>query len=191
LERITHTNARNKPCRPNSKTAKVRLSQTPKPPKHLKHNPKANIPSLPVGCVPNSISPGTYIANFTGTYEKPSDLLCAIAVTDDSLIKEMKSSCCASGSAIHADASGCYHWCKPQANDITGWADCISDHVYTETNFGQACNTPGELALKSALDQHEEAPAGTTSGGGRVGGGAGWKVGAIVFGVVALVQVLC
>ena len=143
-------------------------------------------PPLLVGCVPNSISPGTYIANFTGTYSKPADLLCAIAVTDDALLKKMDSVCCKG--PIKTDSSGCYHWCHPEAKDITDWATCIADNVYTDTNFGQACNSPGELALKSALDQHEEAPSGTTSGGGRLR--AGWKVGVLV-GVVALVQALC
>jgi len=140
--------------------------------------------------VPNSISPGTYIANFTGAYEKPADLLCAIAVTDDALIKKMDSACCKG--AVQTDSSGCYHWCHPDAKDITEWATCIADNVYIDTRFGQACNAPGELALKSALDQHEEAPEGTTSDGGRlVGGfGAGWKVGVLV-GVFAFVQAMC
>ena len=67
-------------------------------------------PPLLVGCVPNSISPGTYIANFTGTYSKPADLLCAIAVTDDALLKKMDSVCCKG--PIKTDSSGCYHWCR-------------------------------------------------------------------------------
>ena len=149
-----------------------------------KLQPQAN--PLPVGCVPNSISPGTYIANFTGTYTKPADLLCAIAVSDPALIKKMDSACCKG--PIKTDDSGCNHWCHPEAKDITDWATCIADNVYTDTNFGQACNAPGELALKSAMDQHEEAPSGTTSGGGRLG--AGWKVGVLVC-VVALVQAMC
>jgi hypothetical protein len=163
--------------------ARVSPLQPPPPPPQTT---KLTSSPLPVGCVPNSISPGTYISNFTGTYSKPADLLCAIAVTDDALLKKMNSACCKG--PIKTDSSGCYHWCHPDAKDITDWATCIADNVYTDTDFGQACNSPGELALKSALDQHEKAPSGTTSGGGRLG--AGWKVGVLV-GVVALVQALC
>jgi hypothetical protein len=112
--------------------------------------------------------------------------MCAIAITDADLIKKMSTGCCKG--AVQTDDSGCYHWCKPDAKDLTDWATCISDKVYTDTNFGQACNVPGGLELKSALSQNEKAPPGTT--GAAVGLSASWKVGVLV-GVVAVVQMMC
>jgi hypothetical protein len=115
--------------------------------------------------------------------------MCAIAITDADLIKKMDAGCCKG--AVQTDDSGCYHWCKPDAKDLTDWATCIADKVYTDTNFGQACNVPGGLELKSALSQEEEAPAGTTSAAPKqVGLSASWKVGVFV-GLVALVQTMC
>jgi hypothetical protein len=136
--------------------------------------------------VPNSISPATWIPGFSDVYKSKSDFMCAIAITDADLIKKMTTGCCKG--AVQTDASGCYHWCKPDAKDLTDWATCISDKVYTDTNFGQACNVPGGLELKSALSQNEKAPPGTT--GGAAGLSASWKVGVFV-GVVALVQAMC
>ena len=136
--------------------------------------------------MPNSISPATFIPGFSDVYKSKSDLLCAIAVTDADLIKKMSTGCCKG--AVQTDDSGCYHWCKPDAKDLTDWATCIADKVYTDTDFGQACNVPGTLELKSALSQNEEAPAGTTNSA--PGLSASWKVGVFV-GLVALAQAMC
>lgn len=114
--------------------------------------------------------------------------MCAIAVADQDLIQKMTTGCCKG--AVQTDDSGCYHWCKPNAKDVTDWATCISDKVYTFTNFGQACNAPGGLAAKSALSEGEKAPAGTSDGPRQIGINAGWKIGVLV-GAVALVQAMC
>jgi hypothetical protein len=146
------------------------------------------INSFEVGCVPNSISPATWIPGFSDSYKSKADFMCAIAITDSDLIKRMEDGCCKG--PIQQDGSACYHWCKPKATDITGWATCISDKVYTDTGFGQSCNAPGGSARESAEFVGQKPPAGTSDGPKQAGIIASWKL-SVLLGVVGLVQAIC
>ena len=150
--------------------------------------------------MPNSISPSTWIPGFSDAYNGPKDFMCAIAGPEEDAIKAMGDQCCKG--EVHNDDAGCYHWCTPYADDITDWATCISDHVYTDINhgFGQSCNAPGTLQLKNekaekedADAEAEEANAGSNKKRSSAAPQAGlnaWKVGLLV-GFVGLVQVIC
>jgi hypothetical protein len=144
--------------------------------------------SSEVGCVPNSISPATWIPGFSNSYRSKADFMCAIAITDSDLIKEMEDGCCKG--SVQQDGSACYRWCKPKATDITGWATCISDKVYTEARFGQSCNAPGVSARESAEFVGQEPPPGTSDGPEQAGISASWKL-SVLFGFVGLVQAIC
>jgi hypothetical protein len=139
--------------------------------------------------VPNSISPATWIDGFTNAYNSKADFACAVATNSTDIVEKMSDGCCKG--SVNTDGGGCYHWCKPRAKDLTDWATCISDKVYTDTNFGQACNAPGDGALQSAEQQGEAAPAGLESAGPRsVGVNASWKLGAIL-GIIRLGKAMC
>lgn len=101
----------------------------------------------------------------------------------------MKDNCCKG--AVQVDDSGCYHWCEPKgglSERIEDWSACISDNVYIDSNFGQACNSLGELEVKSALSQDEKPPTDARSAAAP-GLSASWKVG-VLLGLVGLVQVI-
>jgi hypothetical protein len=139
--------------------------------------------------VPNSISPATYISGFTNAYNSEADFACAIATNSTEVVKKMSDACCKG--SVDTDDGGCYHWCKPLAKDLIDWATCISDKVYTDTNFGQVCNAPGAVALQSAEQESETVPAGLKSAGPRsIGFKASWKM-VTLLGFVGLVNTMC
>ncbi|KAM0716210.1 hypothetical protein Q7P37_007655 [Cladosporium fusiforme] len=138
-------------------------------------------------CSPNTISPTSWITGFSDNSEI---FFCAISGPRDDLTKRMEK--CCQGS-VKSSGDGCYHWCTPSdAKKTDDWADCISDHVYTdELRFGQSCNSIGDLERKNKVSNGLELRPGADPNhpNSGVALSASWKLG-VFLGVVGLLQVV-
>ena len=135
------------------------------------------------------MSPSTWITGFSDNVVRSGDskdFQCAISANSTEIITAMKDNCCKG--EVHEDDTGCFHWCHPkEAEDIVDWSTCIADYVYPDTDFGQQCNKPGDLAVEWA-EQRGQEPGGESSGAvGQVG--VGWKLG-VFLGIGILAQAL-
>lgn len=135
------------------------------------------------------MSPSTWVVGFSDNVVRDTDskdYMCAISANSTELIDKMKDNCCKG--EVHEDDTGCFHWCHPEADSLVEWASCIADYVYPNTEFGQQCNKPGDLAVEYAEQQGEEPPGGTSGAVARAS--VGWKLG-FFLGVGLLAQAMC